>query len=234
MAYVYSKKYDYLMFYNAKSGCTTWYNLFFNLHKDEIKTEEIKLSRKKFPKPKTKINLVKKKIMVVRNPFSRIVSLYTNRIINNYQYLRRTLHKSKILKKYQKISFREFVDLLYKLNSKNILNRLDIHLHKQTKYYFKDTNIIKLENFNKEIIKIYTKLNFLDLIPKIKKILKDQNILNQTIKNEDKKFVGDHKFKIGNKNFPIWNYFYDEEIKKKIIEIYKDEFELFNYSIDIN
>lgn len=229
MSYAYSKKYDYIMFYNAKSGCSTWYNLFFKLHKSEIQTDNSKLSRHKFPKPDT---FNKKKIMVVRNPFSRIVSLYTNRVVNHVKYLRRTLHKCGILKKYKKISFREFVNLLYELNSKNMLNKLDIHLYKQTKYYTNDMNIVKLENFNKEIIQVYTKFKFFDLIPKIKEILKNESVKNSTEKNDNKEFAGDIKFNIGTKNFPLWNYFYDDEIKNKLITIYEEEFNFFNYSKD--
>jgi hypothetical protein len=70
-----------------------------------------------------------------------------------------------------KITFHNFVLKLQELNNLNILNtnKSDIHINKQFLNFKKTNNtyIIKLENFYKEIIQVYSDLGFTELIPNI-------------------------------------------------------------------
>ena len=79
VAYAYSKKYNYIIGWNAKSGCTLLRNIFLELHKNEITniTNEHHSIERDFPLP-SNINNIPVYILV-RNPYSRIVSMFTNK-----------------------------------------------------------------------------------------------------------------------------------------------------------
>jgi len=229
MAFAYSKEYDYIMFYNAKSGCSTWRSLFLYLHKDELPngpSNSHHSVRHDFRLKDNNFN--RKKIMVVRNPFSRVVSMYTNKITNNKdRLLLAHLIKHKLIKN-NKITFRQFVDILYNLKKNNRLNNIDIHIKEQTCYLKPNTEIVHLENFNKEIIQAYKNIGLDYLVPKIEEFFDKEYFSNKSLKDESRNFVGDKLF--DKRIFPNYEYFYDEDIKNKVIEIYKNDFDSFGYT----
>lgn len=228
----YSKKYKYMIKYHAKSGCTLLRKLFLELHNDELyeKDDNIFTSLHEYFRysENEEINL---KIHLVRNPYMRIVSMFINKMCGGYNMA--------ILNNFMKLekhTFYHFVKYLYE--NKDFIYEMDIHLHPQYREYQSDDIIVKLENFNKEIIKAYNKENFSTLIPRIEKFLltdkknEDFNISDKL--DESIGFVGLVEYDI-NSCGPWSDYkdFYNNKIKEMVYEIYKDDFVTFGYLSDI-
>lgn len=238
MSFAYSPQYQYIMYYNAKSGCSTWRQLFLYLHKNEVK----KISnghhriRKDFPKPNNIPRNIRN-IMVVRNPFSRVVSMYTNRYNNpksGNRLIYRKLKNTNLVNTNESISFRKFVNILFELDNMNKINSFNEHVYKQTRLLQNNTRIVKLENFNTDIKQAYIDIGLEELVHNIQIFLDKNNThVNTTIKTNETEFVGDKIYKINNDKFPNYKYFYDEDIKNKVIKIYKDDFIKFNYDTNL-
>jgi hypothetical protein len=233
----YSKKFNYIVKWHAKSGCCLFRQLFVELHKNEI-TKSLEpdkhdnpghfhICSKIFPYNKEKVFL---KINLVRNPYHRAVSMFTNKMCGEYGILNNSI-------KLEKHTFFHFVKYLYE--HKNNLLEMDLHVHIQSNGYEKDDIIIKLENFENEIIKAYDKPNYDVLIPKIKEfLLKNKNEtqkINRSIKKvESDGFVGLIEY-TPDSCAPWSQYkdFYNEEIKYMVYETYKSDFDTFNYDKNI-
>ena len=225
----YSKKYNYIMIYNAKSGCTLWRQLFLELHREEIK-ESTNLWHNiniDFPIPKNINNIPK--IVVVRNPYMRVVSMFCNKYVNinrNFLYSKFNLPK---------ITFREFVKKLVELKNKNKLNNTDVHIVEQTKDFIMDKNtyVVKLEKFNEQIIEAYKYIGKHKLLPQIEKFINSNNFINETKRDISIKNVSDKEYTVGNNIYPDYKYFYDNELLNMVYDLYKDDFIKFNYQKNI-
>jgi len=236
VSYAYSKKYNYIIGWNAKSGCTLFRNIFLHLHKDEASkiTNKHHLINLDFPLP-SNINNIPIYILV-RNPYSRIVSMFTNKYCggegHNILYDKMNLETD---------NFLSFVEFIANLKKNNNLNNFDDHISEQC---FNKLNnninctILKLESFEKDIINMYNNNDKLkDLLPSVKKYLKDfsNNKIktnSTTIINDNKLESIDYKLKIYDKNsnqFPNYKYFYGPIIKDIIYNIYKNDFLIYNY-----
>ena len=80
MPCVYSKKYNYILCYSAKSGCTLVRRMFLDLHKNELNREPTQLwyqLHHDFPLPKKRENIPI--VFLGRNPYERTVSMFTNK-----------------------------------------------------------------------------------------------------------------------------------------------------------
>ena len=70
------------------------------------------------------------------------------------------------------------------------------------------------------------------LIPQIIDFLdevENKNItINRTKKNDEEEFIGDKEYPIKQVNFE-YKYFYDEELFETVYNLYKDDFENFEY-----
>jgi len=82
MPSAYSKEYNYFITWSAKSGCTMFRKLFLELHSNELS----RLPKNKwhsldgdFPIPihVRRVNI--KNILLCRNPYHRVVSMFTNK-----------------------------------------------------------------------------------------------------------------------------------------------------------
>jgi hypothetical protein len=237
-AYAYSKKYNYIIGWNAKSGCTLFRNIFLELHKDEVKHISNKHHEidKDFPLPNNLENIPV--FILVRNPYSRIVSMFTNKYCggkgNNWLYDRINLKEDNFL------NFVKFIDNLKKNNN---LNNFDCHISEQSNNLIKNGNnctILKLETFNKDIIKMYSSDKLKILLPKVTQLLikfsNDSIKTNSTKINNNTDNTIDYKLHVYNKNstiFPNYKKFYGKIIQNIIYNIYIKDFIIFKYDKNV-
>ena len=232
VAGLYSKKFNYIMFYSAKSGCSTVRNLFLNLHGDELTKypdDGIHSLPGYFPLNVQDQNIPS--IVVVRDPFQRVVSMFLDKYINN----------GCIMKKVTSIgvtnvenTFIYFLYLLKEFKDKNLLNFLDNHIEEQS-YLLpnnKPIHIVKLENFHNEILDAYTCIfsnNHDNILDKLNNQLMDKTKYNKTQYDLNMKENVSMNIFLKKENIPNYQYFYDETCRNLVIEIYKNDFERFGY-----
>lgn len=233
-SYAYCKKYNYIIGWNAKSGCTLFRNIFFELHKNEVLnvTNKHHDIHKDFPLPNNIENIPV--YILVRNPYSRIVSMFTNKYCggdgHNLLYNKMNLKND---------NFLHFVEFIYDLKKTNKLNNFDIHISEQNHNLIKpiyDCKILKLESFDEDIIKMYSNNNLKNLLPRVKELLKEYNNdnskKNSTKINNNTDNLIDYKLHIYNKDseiFPDYKKFYGKIIKEKVYNIYSNDFTMFHY-----
>jgi hypothetical protein len=235
VAYAYSKKYNYIIGWNAKSGCTLLRNIFLELHKDEVSkiTNKHHDIQKDFPLPSNTNNIPV--FILVRNPYSRIVSMFTNKYCGGKGH---NLLYDKINLKED--NFKSFVNYLEELKNNNNLNNFDPHVAEQSYKLVRNFTILKLENFDNDIIKMYKSSNLNILLPKVEQLLKEFNN-NPNKKNSTKITTDidnkiDYKLHIYNKDsniFPNYKKFYGKIIQDKVYNIYSNDFKVFNYDKNI-
>ena len=227
----YSKKYNYMILWSAKSGCTYLRQLFLELHKEEIQNNPKNKwhnlnSDFKIPQEISNTSEIKK-IILCRNPYNRVASIFCNKYCGGHGH---SILPPKIQLK--KCTFREFVKELMVIKMNGKLNNTDIHICEQTFCYNKNTYLLKLEEFDKSIIDIYTKMDLHILIPEIKSFLNKKNFKNKTSKNLETEYVYDKEYTSESTVFPDYKYFYDDELLNLVYEIYKNDFINFNYKKD--
>jgi hypothetical protein len=94
----YSKKYNYLIMHSPKSGCTLIKGFFNKIHPNKdnrihyIGYEELESI------PKHILSPLVPKIIVVRNPYYRVVSMFTNKYISDKRgpFIRESFVRNKI------------------------------------------------------------------------------------------------------------------------------------------
>lgn len=220
----YSTKYKYIIVWSAKSGCTLFRQLFLYLHKNELKkepTNQWHSLERDFP-ISGNINDIKK-IILCRNPYYRVVSMFCNKYCGGTVAV--------LPKKFNlsKCTFREFVKQLKIFKDKGNLNKIDCHIEEQ-KYYDSNSYIVKIENFNESIKDAYIKMNLKNLIPEIDEFLKKEICINKTKRrNLNNDYVYDKLYTVNSTDFPDYKYFYDKELIELVYQIYKSDFINFNY-----
>ena len=226
--YYINDKYKFIIFTNQKSANTSirkWILYFF---KNKIANNIEELRHITNNMRKNILNLDNfpyhyKKIIIVRHPYSRSVSLFLDKFVKK---------EDKIYKKLSKdnLNFIEFLKLL-KERKKNNFKSLDGHYFPQSlnKKNINFEHIVKVEdNFNKKMNNI------------IKKITKNKDynynfnekaynfgILNNKDNHIDPYMKISELEKLNNFNKKD---LINEETKELIYEIYKDDFEFFKYS----
>lgn len=228
-AYAYSKKYNYIIGWNAKSGCSSLRDLFLYLHKDEVNKitngrHDIHID---FPLPKNIDNIPI--FILVRNPYSRMVSCFTNKYcsIPNHALLRKKM-------KIQPCNYVTFLKELQKIKNQNKLNTFDVHIQEQTHNLLPNAKILKLENYQDDIIDMYSHKNLISLLPKVKEYIRNQGNVNETNKINTDKIMHQHIFELNSTEFPNWGNFYGPGpiVKNYVYDLYKDDFLKFNYYKD--
>ena len=229
----YSKKYNYIIRWNAKSGCTFFRQLFLKLHYDEIEkpTNKWHNIHHDFPLPDNLLNI--KKIILCRNPYYRAVSMFCNKYCGGKGH---SILPEKI--KLKKCTFRNFLNELNELKKQKKLNNIDGHISEQSHnvIFNKDSYILKIENLNETICDIYKKMNLETLIPKIKNFMDNSNkiFINKTNRNLTEEYIYDIEYSPESVIFPDYKYFYNQELLDLCYEIYKDDFINFNYEKTFN
>jgi len=230
MPCVYSKNYNYIICYSAKSGCTLFRRLFLHLHKNELNREPTHCwhqLEKDFPLPENIENIPI--IFLGRNPYKRIVSMFTNKYCGGkgISILPRFF-------KLDKITFRNFVYKLKELKANKRLNYTNIHISEQSdcikKLNKNNINFVKLENFYYEIVEIYKKLKLDELIPEINKFLATNTVSNISPKNNETDYIYDKEYSIEDIIFPDYKYFYNNELFEEVYKLYEIDFLTFNYN----
>ena len=225
----YSPEYKYLIKWNAKCGCTLLRRFFLHLHKNEKKIID-KEWENGLPSFRYDIKLKPEIIntfLLVRNPYKRVVSMFTNKYIGKLtnDSLR---HKFNI----NENSFYMFVLKLKEIKETN--KWCDIHITPQYFNHQKTDILIKLENIKPRIIDLYSTISRLEpLKSQVYQFFDgDLGYINASNKKNLNEFIGYKIFSIDDNMWPDYKYFYDEKIKKLVYEIYKEDFELFNYKYD--
>jgi hypothetical protein len=234
---LYSKKYDYAVSICAKSGCCTARNLFLQIHRDELYEEPEKgIHNLHIYYPLTKnINDIYN-IVIVRNPFTRVVSMFVDKYINNGPIMKSIISRGIEIKKN---SFMYFLQVLKHLKNLNILDTTEGHITSQSYNYSYNnkTIIVKLENFNKDILNAYENIfsnNKNQISKKVDDILNGPHKrLNGTVYDKMLTENVSHKDFLEKKNIPSYQYFYNDAAKKLVLEIYEKDFEYFGYSKDL-
>lgn len=237
-SYAYSKKYNYIIGWNAKSGCTLLRNIFLELHKGEVRniTNKHHDINKDFPLPNNIENIPI--YILVRNPYSRIVSMFTNKYCggNGHNLLYNRI-------KLKEDNFKNFVDYIDNLKKTNNLNNFDAHISEQSDNLIKKINnctILKLESFDKDIINMYDNNKLKSLLPQVKELLNkfnnDSSKINSTKIDDNTDNSIDYKLHIYNKNskiFPNYKKFYGKIIQDKVYNIYINDFIMFKYDKNV-
>ena len=176
--------------------------------------------------------------MLTRNPYTRAVSMFTNKICG---IKKRRILDSKIPEFSKKVSFENFLIFLKK--NKDCLWQIDVHLmHQMDSLIFNRKNnnashsldkicLIRLENFNEEIIKFYETLGFAELTSKVQEFLGqiDKICINETPRIKSQDFVGSKEYDVDTVSFPDYKFFYNESLLDLVYEIYEEDFKQLKY-----
>jgi hypothetical protein len=159
---MYSKHFDYAVFYNPKSACTTIRNLFFLLHSNEINitpTEEnlktlIRNAPAVFPLTNTSSSTFK--INVVRDPYKRLISSFIDKVASLYYQPRLCTGKNIYRwrfgsneEKWGNLTFDDFIN--YLSENRDIA---DIHFQAQP-IIAGNIEIVRVENLQQELLSVY-------------------------------------------------------------------------------
>ena len=181
---------------------------------------------------------INRSLMLTRNPYTRAVSMFTNKMCGIKK--RRTLD-SKIQQFSKKVSFEKF--LIFLKQNKDCLRQIDVHLmHQVDSLIFNRKNnnashsldqicLVKLENFNEDILKFYKSLGSEELTLKVQDFLGQMNkiCINETPRIKSQDFVGSKEYDIDTVSFPDYKFFYNESLLDLVYEIYEEDFKQLKY-----
>ncbi len=155
---MYSTAFDYAVFYNPKSACTSLRHLFFALHADEINPQRadktIHRAPSVFPLPKDRPPQFK--INVVRDPYRRLVSAFIDKVASLFYH--RTLCTGHDVYRWRfgpqtdawgELTFEDFLDYL-------VLHRDFSDIHFQTQPVIAgDVELVSVEQFESQLCDVY-------------------------------------------------------------------------------
>lgn len=243
---LYNDKNKTIILWSYKCGCTFIKTLFYNIILNKkYSLKYIKLITylsTYFSLDRYKLDFYKS-IFICRNPYSRIVSCYIDKYINgwftkyfNYNIIINNILYSIGLDRKIYFTFEEFVNILYNkhLNNRSFYILETNHLLPQIDNKTKIDKIYRLEDFDEK--------NFLlnefeiEINDKINNDFGHStncgSSLNYNFNNAYELEYDVLLYLKNNKKIPNYVCFYNEDIKNKIDEIYKSDFEyLKNYNI---
>jgi len=240
---LYSDAHKIALFFSAKSGCTFAVKWFFfqtgflevaKFYSDWIHDFRINVFYESFGYKRSLHKVTNddtKIIKVVRNPYSRAVSSYLHAIRYGYADIGLSAFFGRDIDRNHGLSFREYISYLEKVNLRkcNVHHRLQIH-PAEIRGIVKPNYIVKLENSFEDFNKIEEELN-----------LKSSSSINLRVSKHDTNrqeefiFCGDKKFfrNQENPNFPTSKNFYDQELSERVLQLYKIDFEQYNYDTNM-
>ena len=240
--FLHSKKYNYAAVYSSKAGCSSIRYLFMDLHKDELSEKD----RADYNRHDIKslfpltadINSIPS-FLVIRNPYLRVVSMFTSKFIGENNLLKRKFDKHNIA---CGSTFLEFLIILKELKEKETLNKVDCHIAQQSHkvdFSLDKTTVIDLDDFENGIKGFYSKhFKDCDLYKKVKSIISEPNNYlhsNKTVKtsmyeNEDASKI---EFTDINNIPPYKSFYKNTKIKALVDYIYAEDFKKFNYAMKL-
>jgi hypothetical protein len=220
---IYIHEYKITIWWSAKCGCSTIKDLVFNKLQKLNKNDLHKNTYAKFDPQ----YLNYKNILIVRDPINRFISSYN-------MFFKIFCNMYKINKN---LTFSEFVELIFESRKKDNFthhSKINVsfnhHLINQFSESYTDLNkYCKENNINfhfDEVIKLED-FNSIDFMKKyFDIILKKDIIKNKTLKNNNNTtFVYDKTYNEIIKIKNDYQYYLNENIIKKIKEIYKNDYE---------
>jgi hypothetical protein len=240
--FLYSKKHNYAALYSSKAGCSSIRYLFMDLHNDELSEKDrADYSRHDikslFPLT-TDIKSIPK-FLVIRNPYLRVVSMFTSKFVGENNLLKRKFDKNKIK---CGNTFLEFLIALKDLTDKEMLNKVDCHIAEQSNkldFSLEGTSIIDLDNFEDGIKDFYSNhFKNSDLYKKVKTIISEpDNYLhsNKTAKTSlyEKEDASKIEFRNTNNIPPYKSFYRNPKVKALVDYIYAKDFKKFNYPMTL-
>lgn len=232
---LYSRAYNYILMYSAKCGCSTIKRFFRLIHPNasmvhEYIANEIEHIPKHIVLPRIP------KIILVRNPYDRVVSMFTNKFVSTrrgplvrYSFLNNGIP-------IQPFTFIAFLNKLLMLKRTGRLESIDCHIQSQicNSKIDRNTKFIRLENIKEDIKRIY--INHIKnekLYNSVIDNIKFLNIeFNKTPINKIIKNVTYEKFTPTTNDFPEYCHFYNKKAVDLVYRIYKRDFIRFGYSKD--
>lgn len=223
---IYIHEHKITIWWSAKCGCTTIKNLVFNKLKKLNIANQSDLHKNTYADFDPQY-LNYKNILIVRDPINRFISSYN-------MFFQTFCNMYKINKN---LTFSEFVELIYESRKKDNFTQhskinvsFNHHLINQFSEIYADLNkYCKEKNINfrfDEVIKL-EEFNSIDFMKKYFNIILEQNtIKNKTLKNNNNStFVYNKTHNEINKINPNYQYYLNENIIKKIKEIYENDYE---------
>jgi hypothetical protein len=239
-----------VLMWSAKAGCTFAVKWFFNqidlLHAADYYhpwvhkfREDVFYASEQYQRALRDFSLHRDQytvIKIVRNPFDRTVSAYLHvlewlhfnnpvvRPIRFYLKLRKPLRNS------NRLSFREFVGFLESLNG----IKGDIHFKPQYHYLEAEKllapdRIVKLEDSHAALRRIERDL---DLKP-TEEFKRFRSSYHNTKREPDHGFCGRQPLGfVSSKNYPASKSFYDDELRQRVLTVFKDDFTAYGYDTD--
>jgi hypothetical protein len=241
---LYSPKFKYIAYFCAKSGCSSLRNLFIDMHKNELpenvqRNLTIHNAKDSFQLPdNVNIGPLKKYIMV-RNPYTRVVSMYMNKFIGPSGHIKRSMREKNIENPIKGESFLSFLKLLKHLKKNNLLNKVDGHCYEQVHALPEkndDIEVIKLENIEDELTGFYKRsFQTQELYNKSERMFNKNNMhINKTkTKENGPKNVTNHEFLDDKAVAPPYEAFYNAEARDLVFEIYNQDFKRFGYKKEL-
>lgn len=228
------------LFYAAKSGCTfsvKWF--FFQIGFLEAANFYHSLPHKyraqvflKSQNYRSKLNglIGSECVFLVRNPLSRVVSSYIHAVRYNYEKEKMSRFLSRVVDSTNSFTFSEFVAYLESINIKtcNIHHRLQIH--PSIEEGLVRPNIVKLEDSLNGFRELEKRLGL-----KSAPLDKIRESLSFRYPEKDlsfEKYCYNIKF-TAMSSFPMFQYFYSDELVAKVIKIYEKDFDLLGYEKDL-
>ena len=225
-----SHKHKFICFWNAKCACGTIKTWFLNLH-DVFEWEYSPHSEVIHHTPTiTKDQLQNEyadyyKFVVVRNPWKRLVSYYKNKKISmRHKNLSFTIDKAQHLYTGD-ITFKELVHLLVNIPDE----RREDHVVSQYSGLegIDFDKVVRIENFSNDMLEVKNEL----LLPLDFNFDTNYHQPPSPISNS-KDYVYNKRPLDFNNDLPSYEYFYNEDIKKLLNQIYKEDIEVFNYKFE--
>jgi Sulfotransferase family len=236
---LYSKKFNYILKHRQKSGSSTLRKMFLEIHGEELNVElsHYNHSQTEFIVPEN-LDLTKvRKLLVVRNPYSRIVSAFIDKYINDdkscVSIKQVFLEKGIILHRDDFISFVRKIRLL---RDEGVLDMTDMHIRRQSfdLQFDEMTFVVRLEKLREGVVDFYS-MFFKEhpdgavLIERVCNFFNNNPYENFTNYSKmDYKNMSSFLFE---KNGP-WPHFtrmYDRECEEIVRDVYEEDFELFSY-----